>query len=142
MRSAGGGGNAVAAEVYAVRAAGWYAVGRQRGGIGRSRRPGWACGRRRGGSGGQAVVPQMVCTRNASPFEGWWGVRGTVPVANSRAFRNDPAGRSDWKHGPGDWKPGHGHRWHRDDNDRTTTTIRHMCFLGFSPTGIPRGGYV
>jgi hypothetical protein len=70
--------------------------------------------------------------------------RGTVPVANSRSFRNDPSGRGDWKHGRGDWKHGHGTAWHRDDNDNDRNHHHHhhnRVSLGFFPYWYPSGGY-
>jgi len=92
-----------------------------------------------GGGGGQVVGGRSSAGMhaNASPIR-----RGTVPVANRRSFRNDPSGRSDWKHGRGDWKHGHGTAWHRDDNDKDDHHHRHhRVSLGFFPYWYPRGGY-
>jgi len=53
-------------------------------------------GRRDDVIGGRSSVGTRA---NASTVRG-----GTVPVANSRSFRNDPSGHGGWKHGRGDWK--------------------------------------
>jgi hypothetical protein len=92
-------------------------------------------GRRNAVFGGRSSVDMRA---NASTVRG-----GTVPVANSRSSRNDPSGRSDWKHGHGDWKHGHGTAWHRDGNDRDDHHHHHhhRVSFGFSPYWYPSGGY-
>src|SRR5882762_5938255 len=92
-------------------------------------------GRRDAVIGGRSSVGMRT---NASTVR-----RGTVPVANSRSFRNDPSGRGDWKHGHGDWKHRHGTAWHRDGNDKDDHHHHrhHRVSFGFSPYWYPSGGY-
>lgn len=87
------------------------------------------------GGGGQAIGGRSSTgmPANASTVR-----RGTVPVANSRSFRNDPSGRTDWNHG-------HGTAWHRDDDDNHKDDHphhrHHRVSLGFFPYWYPNGGY-
>jgi hypothetical protein len=64
--------------------------------------------------------------------------QGTVPVANSRSFRNDPS-----RHG--DWKDGRRTAWQRDDHGNDKDDHHHhrhdRFFFGFFPIWYPSGGY-
>ncbi len=88
-----------------------------------------------GDGGGQAVRNRSSAGMHAN---GSTVRQGTVPVANSRSFRNDPS-----RHG--DRKDGHRTAWRRDDHDNDKDDHHHhrhdRFFFGFFPVWYPGGGY-